>query len=333
MARANNILPCQNHIIYTRRYKDISRYNYTVMMQSNKNIQPFFSHGIHQIFYENSNKFDQPSSIDQLSQWMYSDMFCLERPIVSSLIVQDLLHCPIEFTVEKHKSIDLPGPVIHIPVQEQNHSIAIQPNIMHEKFIPKKEDTLFWCAYTVYHGEATYHIIGNRYKNTEIDEKTTLVNFMREKTLLCKTSGHKISNARLQETQAELLVNKQTSWHVFHIMCLFYQFHAVVVYNKTYMEFSPNGLDDPAMYQFERNAEGHISVRMSPLTHDQIDVLRKTHIKLDYSMDKPLRAASSYKMEDLMTMAKVLDIDMAELSPQKPKKADWYEAITNACTW
>lgn len=311
------------------------------MMQSNKNIQPFFPHGIHQIFYENNNKFDQPSSIDQLSRWMYSDVFCLHRPLVYDPLVQtvhDQITCTIEEPVTSI-AITLPEPpVVESPlVQKQNNptpirSLIRQP-ILHEKFIPKKEDTLFWCAYTVHHGEAAYQIIGNRYKNTEIDEKTILVNFMREKAVLCKTSAHKISNARLQETQAELLVNKKTSWYVFHIMCLFYQFHAVVVYNKTYMEFSPNGLDDPPMYRFERNADGHISVLMTPLISDQVDVLRKTHIKLDYSMDKPLRAASSYKMEDLVTMAKTLDIDMTILSVQRPKKADWYDAITKTCTW
>lgn len=309
----------------------MSCYNYTVMMQSKQNIQPFFPHGIHQIFYENNNKFDQPSSIDQLSKWMYTDVFCLHRPIVPFTVPLDLSHVH-KAIIEEPCQVVAERPLVH----EQNNPTLIpsliRQSTLHEKFIPKKEDTLFWCAYTVHHGEAAYQIIGNRYKNTEIDEKTTLVNFMREKPLVCKTSAHKISNARLQETQAELLVNKKTSWHVFHIMCLFYQFHAVVVYNKTYMEFSPNGLDEPPMYQFERNPDGHISVLMAPLTSDQIDVLRKTHIKLDYSMDKPLRAASSYKMEDLMAMAKTLDIDAATL-PQKPKKADWYEAITKMCTW
>ncbi len=331
-------------------------------MQSNKNIQPFFPHGIHQIFYENNNKFDQPSSIDQLSKWMYSDTFCLhlwtiKSPTSRQLIgdkgngyqaieiaegvhrpleinITDVLSKPIVFVIEEEPVINVPEPIIEsiLEKRQNNHMHVSVQRILHEKFIPKKEDTLFWCAYTVHHGEAAYQIIGNRYKNTEMDEKTTLVNFMRENALLCKTSGHKISNVRLQETHAELLVNKTTSWHVFHIMCLFYQFHAVVVYNKTYMEFSPNGLDNPPIYQFERNADGHISVRMTPLTEDQVDILRKTHIKLDYSMDKPLRAASSYKMEDLMNMAKVLEVDMLTL-PQKPKKADWYDIITKLCTW
>ena len=283
---------------------------YSVMSQSH--CLSFHPHGIHQLLFHHK-RFDQPSMIDELSQWMYSDEFCLKSP---SLVSDE--PCPIDQNV-----VECP-----ITIQE------MVPLIQHEiiSFLPKKEDTLFWCAYVLHHGEEAYQIIGNRYKNTEIEEKLKLVNYMRTYPIICKTAAPKISNVRLQETQAELLVNKKTSWNAFFVMCLFYQFHAIVVHDKTYMEFVPNTGSSCPTYRFDHSTDGHVSVHIEPMTDDEKENIRSTCIRLDYTMEKPLRAASHYKMEDLHQMAALLQIDLTT-TMQKPKKADWYEAITKKCLW
>ena len=114
----------------------------------------------------------------------------------------------------------------------------VPPKIDNSNFFSKKQDTLFWAAYTVFHGEAGYWVIGNKYKNTEIAEKQKIIDSIRTTGFL-KRAYTKISNVRIQEIMSELMLDKKTSWNTFMAICAFYKFRALVIRGKTYMEFSP----------------------------------------------------------------------------------------------
>jgi hypothetical protein len=250
---------------------------------------------LNQIFYPN-NKFDDSGSISNLNKWM---LFCdkMERNVVPS--------------------------IIDIPVAP----IIIKETRKEKMFSPKKEDTLFWCAYVAHHGEAEYWEIGNRYKNVEIEEKQKIIDYIKKNPVFMKKAYPKITNVKIQEIMSELMLNKKTSFDTFSAICLYYQFQAIIINNKTYFEMKPN-LDksEVPVHLLQKNEDSHFSY-IENNTFSELKERIKDKLRLENDPHKPLKSISSYKMEDLKEMATVLKIQPGE----KWKKADYYENITEEC--
>jgi hypothetical protein len=191
-------------------------------------------------------------------------------------------------------------------------------------FFPKQQDTLFWCAYAIFHGEAGYYVIGNRYKNTEMAEKQKIIDSVRS----IKKAYVKMSNVRVQEIMSELMLDKKTNWNTFMAICAYYKFKALVVRGKTYMEFSPNIEDSMGTFLFNKNKDGHISVDLEAISKEKEEEIRGTHLQIDCVENKPLRAASYYKMDELHQMARTLELDFGDA---KLKKMELYEKIIEHC--
>jgi len=122
---------------------------------------------------------------------------------------------------------------------------------------------------------------------------------------------------------SELMLDKKTSLQTFMALCVFYKFHAIITCKNTYIEFAPtlSNTDIPT-FLFIRSDDGHFSFK--PLeTKADIDQIKSTHIRIESDPEKPLKAVSNYKMEDLKQMAETLGIKPAE----KWKKTDMYDEI------
>jgi hypothetical protein len=260
---------------------------------------------LNQIFYP-YKKFDDIESISSLEPWMF--LFVDKKKAVTYEIKEE----PVE------KKVDL------------NHSIIKEKKPENSRFFSKKQDTLFWAAYAVFHGEAGYWVIGNKYKNTEIAEKQKIIDAIRTTDFLKRSYAKtkKMSNVRIQEIMSELMLDKKTSWNTFAALCAFYKFRALVIRGKTYMEFSPEVDNSMGTYLFYKNEDGHISVDLTAITDETETHIRNTHLQIDCDENKPLKAASNYKMEDLMQMARTLGLDLGE---NKVKKAELYDKIISKC--
>ena len=280
---------------------------------------------LNQIFYKHK-KFDNIDDIQYLEKWMLSTdnmgTLSISNKDPPTIITPNTLPTSLQQ-----------------PLQQQIKSL----------FKPTKEDTLFWCIYTVFHEEPAYHIIGNRYKNTEIQEKLDILNYIKANPAIIKGSrgptSKKLSQSRILETQAELMVSKKTSWTTFFIMCLFYKINAFVLCEttNTYLEFCPSIHASETLvetYIFMRSRDGHFTVNLTAARLDQLAEIRNSRVLLDYSSHSPLKAASSFKMPELEEYAAKLGITIAQfVQPEgatkvvKPKKADWYDAIMERCKW
>ena len=310
---------------------------------------------LNQIFYKHK-KFDNASTMEHLNEWMLStcshnnDLMMMEGDLSTKETGPINMNINVN-TINDVVSVSVP---VHIHNNSTPPTLSKQINRQNHIFRPTKEDTLFWCAYTAFHGENGYLVIGNRYKNTEIQEKQDILEYVRANPAIVKRStgnGKKMSQARIVETQSELMVDKKTSWSAFFIMCLFYKIHAYVLCENTntYADFCPVIPSDanivPDVYLFMRNRDGHISVDLTPATNDKVMEIRNTRIHLDYTQERPLKAATNYKISDLEEMANKLGItkDMFVISNEmqsssknvviKPKKMDWYDIITQKCMW
>jgi hypothetical protein len=255
---------------------------------------------LNQIFYKHK-KFDDASTIAALETWM----------LLPESIICNTVHvgCKEE-------------PVIECPKSET-----------YSEFRPVKPDSLFWCAYAIHHGEADYWAIGNKYRNAELSEKQRIIDSMNLDPAGFKRRFPKMSNVGIQEIMAELMIDKKTSWKTFYAMCAHYGFRAIVVYEKTYLDFSPISDVPLAAYLFRRTKEGHISVITEPISVERLAEIKTTHICLGQNPDKPLKAASNYKVDELIDLAEQMGVDIKHGLYNKWKKSDWYESIINKCKW
>jgi len=204
---------------------------------------------------------------------------------------------------------------------------GVPPKPKKHIFSPTKTDTLFWCAYTINKGEAEYEMIGNRYKNAEIEEKQKMIDFIKKNPDAIKSS-FKITAVKMKEIMSELMMDAKTSWTAFLAMCVYYKFNAIVCYKKTYLDFFVKGAEHTHL--FHRDDSGHISVDTNELDEDEIKDIRNSKIHLGQNPEKPLKAASHYKMDDLAEIAEKLGVTCGQ---NKWKKADWYDAIIKELEW
>jgi len=218
------------------------------------------------------------------------------------------------------------------PVDEPELEIVRDTISQPQIFSPNKEDTLFWCIYVVHHGEAEYSMLGGRYKNSEVQEKQNVMNYMLKNhsaiKTAAKTNNRKISNVRIQEIEAEFMINKKTSWHAFWFMCIFYKINAIMVQDNIYMEFMVD--TSYPTYQFNRTVDKHVSVDCIPLENEiAINKVRGDRQHICPFNDKLLNGVSTYKLPELVEIGRKLKV-----SPEtsKPKKNDWYNVIIIALT-
>jgi hypothetical protein len=254
---------------------------------------------LNQIFYTHK-KFDTPDDIYTWESYMLNDTF-----------------------IQKY------APLIE-PDVEVEMSLPPPPQVTkrHALFSPRKEDTLFWSIYVLHHGEAEYTMIGGKYKNAELLEKQNILAYIQQNRNLIKScaqsAGVKVSNVRMQETAAEMMINKKTSWHAFHVMCMFYKINALVIQGELYMKF----FADPEYktYRFERNHDGHVSVDVGVMQPDDVATVESTLLHVDPFLPKLLKGVSNYKLPELEDMGKKLCVTPPVANP---KKNDWYDVIIN----
>jgi hypothetical protein len=72
---------------------------------------------------------------------------------------------------------------------------------------------------------------------------------------------------------------------------------------------------------FIRSNDGYYSFKQ--VNNEDINDIKSTHILIESDPEKPLKAASNYKIEDLKQMSEIIGIQTIE----KLKKAELYDEI------
>ena len=265
---------------------------------------------LNQIFY-NHKKFDTPEDIHTWEPYMLNETY-----------IQQYVPKIIDEPENKTETEDVPTPP---PTHIVENITPIPKSVL---FCPRKEDTLFWSIYVLHYGEAEYIMIGGKYKNAELQEKQNILAYIQNNRNLIKscahTNGVKVSNVRMQETAAEMMINKKTSWHAFHVMCMFYKINAFIVQDEIYLKFTVD--PEYSTYMFERNQDGHISIDVEPMQSERIAEIESIFLHVDPFLPKLLKGVSTYKIPELEEMGRKLSVTP---TVTKPKKNDWYDVIIN----
>ena len=209
--------------------------------------------------------------------------------------------------------------------QQNQHNQQPQPKIKKEQerfFYPSEKDQLFWCFYIIQHGFEKYEYPGITAFVNEKAEKFKCIEHLRTNKQQLKIK--KIKNIR--EDIEDELANKQTiGMKTFIALCIAHNINIMYIHKRKCFEIvfdnqSPvfvvhciNNADSSAFkYCYEQN--------VSP---EQLSKYREDYFNWE-SIEKPLKAISSYKVDELCELCKKLGLTETNPGLDLSKKTKKY---------
>ena len=170
---------------------------------------------------------------------------------------------------------------------------------MSDIFFPRQRDTLFWCFYIISNDMTTYDMISN-YFTSEKECKYKFIEEFRNKREMFKPI--KVSRNAVEDELANTIT---ISMATIKALCHLKNINVFYIDNKKYYEVIVN--EDSPIHVIEKT-EGKYGIKQN-ITNDKIEYYRNHYWKLE-KLDKPLKAISSYKSEQLKDICKRLNIDI-----------------------
>ena len=162
-------------------------------------------------------------------------------------------------------------------------------------FIPKFNDTLFWCYYIMKYGLSKYMIVHHCFKE-EQKEKIQLVSIIRENKIKMKRGKFK----RIK-TENDVLYEKKMSIQTFRCLCYINDLNVLIVDNRKYIEMNPNNEQKNITVIKKSNDQYGIC------NDNEMEMIRQNYWKVD-DFSKPLKRISYYKAKELRMICNKLDI-------------------------
>ena len=165
------------------------------------------------------------------------------------------------------------------------------------------------------YGEIHYEMLDNKSVVTEKKIKIEYVEQIRLNKVLLKT--YKFNT--FSELENNLTNDKTLSLTSLLSLCALDNLNIIVIQNKTYYELRMNDSPDTAIVQKFDKKFGVKLVDTEFFKNDFIQI---------ENVEKPLKAISAYKVNDLITICNKLEIDVKQASSEKTKtKKELYEDI------
>lgn len=188
-------------------------------------------------------------------------------------------------------------------------------------FIPQEKDALFWCFFVIKNGFAAYEYPGTTSFVNEKAEKFKLIESLRTKKQILKTK--KIKNVK-EDVEDDLANKSKISMKSFIALCAAENINVLFIHKRKCFELmceedNPfhviHWYDNPEKYCYEMN-----------LSKEALDKYRNTLFKWE-SLEKPLKAMSSYKSDELMELCNKLGLQEKVDNLNKKTKKDLYELL------
>jgi hypothetical protein len=201
-----------------------------------------------------------------------------------------------------------------------------------DMYYPKQKDSLFWCFYIIKYGFDKYDPYLNPDTTSfanEKEEKFKWISILREKKHLLKEK--KLKNVK-EDVEDELGNKERITMKTFLALCIVEKINILFVHKRkcfvlegeTDEEYHvvhcldpkiPSKSNQNPFYALERN------------TTQDIWNKYKTEYFRWASFEKPIKAPSAYKVDELQQMAKQLSPNPNELSFSNKTKKELYEYI------
>jgi len=201
--------------------------------------------------------------------------------------------------------------------QNEKHETVINSQSL---FIPKDNDTLFWCLYIIKNGLTNYSQLSNRNLIVEKKFKIDYVERLRKEKILIKQykfdTMTNIENRLVNETRIDI--------NTFLTLCVIGSLNICFIKNKTYYELNMNDSNKIYIIKYFSDKDKY---GFEETNKDSLDDFRNKYYKVD-NIAKPIKSLSAYKTQELVDICNKLEIETLNDSKTKTKsKQDLYESI------
>lgn len=236
-------------------------------------------------------------------------------------IVENTIQNTIENTIQTN-SINILNniPIIKTPIPEKKEKYT--------SFLPRQQDTLFWCIFIIVNGFNEYNEIQRNYGVVELEIKKKIADYLKDNSSNMKQTNYKITKIKIQEIMSELLTSqKMTSYECLLAMCVFYKINIAIIFSndKIMTEFISSNDEETPFYILNKDSYGKYKVDTVKKTWKEIQEIKQTRVCLDNYL-KPMKSISNYtipNLEELATKLGIFDIT------KKYKKQELYELINS----
>lgn len=236
----------------------------------------------------------------------------------------------IDDKIQEECDLNENEPIISYTVEPQKESV-IDKCKLRLMFVHKCQDPLFWSIYLAKHGKNEYNRIGLD-GNEEMKEKNAMSQFFHKMgaTQLNTILQTKITKSGCSNMASSIVSEPRLSWTSLYIVCAFYNCNLYIVdlQKKTYLTYLRQNPEQYDTYVLYRNRESgphyYIDTSEQLYTFEYIH----NHFVWIISYEKPFKAASNYKLQELEHFAHMLGI---EYEP-KTKKADLFAKVALHCS-
>lgn len=191
-------------------------------------------------------------------------------------------------------------------------------------FVPKEQDTLFWCYYIILNGESTYEMLNVKNSLIAKQIKINYVSKIRENKSVVKT--YKFDT--ITNIESNLVNDNNINIKTVMSLCAINKINLIFVSRKTYFELLMN--DNEPIYiikELENQSKYIKKYGFEIANENSLQNIRTTLYKID-NLDKPIKALSSYRVKDLTDICEKLAIKINKDDTGKNKtKNELYESI------
>lgn len=197
-------------------------------------------------------------------------------------------------------------------------------NLKPSLFVPNQQDTLFWCFYIMKNGDMKYETLPNKNSLVAKQIKIDLVSTIRKNKDIIKTYKFDTKSNIESNLANDNNINSKT----FLSLCAVENINVIYISKKTYYELLMN--DSDIIYiirEIPSQSKYSNKYGFEMATEESLNNIRSSLYKIE-NVDKPIKALSSYKVQDLIELCIKLAIETTNKETGKTKsKNDLYESI------
>jgi|TARA_R110002074_G_scaffold197790_1_gene365251 hypothetical protein len=201
----------------------------------------------------------------------------------------------------------------------KSEKIIPKKSIQSDFIIPKYNDKLFWCWMIFYYGIADYELTQNHNWQRESLEKIKIVETIRKYKQILKEL--KIKKNKLEE---ELVTDSSISVDAIIVLCAIHNFNFVYIKNKFYYKYESK---NPSKTLIIKDDDGEAKIYIGDNSNEYL--MKCMNLWRIYNLKKPLKALTVYKLKELQTICKILNLPTHNSNGKKKTKKVMYHSILN----
>ena len=226
----------------------------------------------------------------------------------------------------------------YVKKQKPLTSIDTSQKIQNKIFIPREQDTLFWCFYIIQNGDSKYETMYNKNDIVARQMKIEYIDIIRKNKQIIKT--YKFDS--ISNIENNLANEKNLNINSFLTLCAILNINILFVNNKTYYESFMNDTETIFIIYSLNNTETNKETNKGNNkgnknyssrygfeigSNSKVSNIKSTLYKLD-NIAKPIKSVSSYNISELVEICNKLAIEITNVKTGKNRqKKELYESI------